>query len=587
MKKEKKGLIHVLLICFLCLSLTLSIPSHAIDFTVTVSENKPDLSIYDMYISPPQPMIHDTVLITTDVQNVGRADAPDVTVTFYDNGNHIGTEIISVPYSDVGSVSISWTPTDVGVHTILVDVDEDDVIEELSEDDNQAQISTYVTKPPTISLTADPETIEADGVSTSTISAIITNERGRGVKGIEITFSTTLGTLHPSTAQTTGDGIATTRLTSSTSAGSATVRGRATINDISLEDTVRVIFDKTAIARTGRGIRLSAICIFPPHAPKANVAAVTGITVEEGTITISTTHDDALLIADNAHEGSVIHIPIEGGLLEVTLDEDATCEDTSVTSEVACIKLNTPPEEYITSQPDVGTAITDLDVEFAGTFTPEDLSFTMTQRDDIDDMAELISASGDEIKDNIRDAFGNEDVTHSDIEEMTALAVCAELSGKYIDDNVTEVSISTTINEEWFEERADGSAERVKMLVMSDSGEVVAIDQNFPVLTDPINNTATLNTTFGIPTLNITLVVTPVGAVLVIAVIVLIVRTCRPISLDHPPITTPVYLFEKIYGIRLFPQLTRYIPIKHTERRSGLQSTAPLLQMTEAFDKDR
>ncbi len=74
----------------------------------------------------------------------------------------------------------------------------------------------------TMTLSADPATIEADGVSTSTISAILKNsETNVPVPDeTEVIFSTTAGKIVEKA--TTSDGIATTTLTSSTSTSNVT-----------------------------------------------------------------------------------------------------------------------------------------------------------------------------------------------------------------------------------------------------------------------------------------------------------------------------------------------------------------------------
>jgi adhesin/invasin len=62
-----------------------------------------------------------------------------------------------------------------------------------------------------IFLTANPPEIPADGVSTSTIEAFVTEEKGIVPDGTDVAFTTTLGTINP-TAQTSG-GRATATLT--------------------------------------------------------------------------------------------------------------------------------------------------------------------------------------------------------------------------------------------------------------------------------------------------------------------------------------------------------------------------------------
>jgi hypothetical protein len=108
------------------------------------------------------------------------------------------------------------------------------------------KIKTLVKPKLTISLTANPELIEANGVDKSTITAKVTDEFGKGISGIKVSFSTTLGTID-SPKNTTDDGIATTTLTSSTSPGAAVVKGRVDLKDMLVNDTVLVAFVRTEV----------------------------------------------------------------------------------------------------------------------------------------------------------------------------------------------------------------------------------------------------------------------------------------------------------------------------------------------------
>jgi hypothetical protein len=81
--------------------------------------------------------------------------------------------------------------------------------------------------PSAVVVTADPETITANGVTTSTITAYVTDAYGNPVQdGTEVTFSTDLGMIGPGVAYTTA-GFATTTLTSASTPGTATVHAVA------------------------------------------------------------------------------------------------------------------------------------------------------------------------------------------------------------------------------------------------------------------------------------------------------------------------------------------------------------------------
>jgi len=95
--------------------------------------------------------------------------------------------------------------------------------------------------PSTVTVTADPKTIPADGVSTSTIIAVIKDMFDNNVAdGTAVTFTTDLGAFTESGSQTydttTAGGAATATLRSSTTPGRATVK--ATSDSASGQTTV-------------------------------------------------------------------------------------------------------------------------------------------------------------------------------------------------------------------------------------------------------------------------------------------------------------------------------------------------------------
>ncbi len=319
-----------------------------------------------------------------------------------------------------------------------------------------------------ISLNASPKTIEANGITHTTITANVTDELGNGVNGAQVNFSTTLGTIYPSFALTNVSGIATITLTSSTSAGTAVING--TVNDTCIEDTARVVFEKFAVAKTNETFTNVTLIV-----GDANVSG-TNVTIRAGNITINTTEENATIIARNATEGSMIPITITNGTLEVTLSADATYENKTVTGTLSSIKLNTPTESYITSKPMVGTATTDLDVKFSGNFTPANLILNLTLREDLEDAANLVGADNTTIiEDNILDKLGLSltDKNRLEIANNTAIVVYAVLSGTYVENNVTGVPINITVNKTWFDTVAEGNLNNVTMFkISSDTGEV-------------------------------------------------------------------------------------------------------------------
>lgn len=452
----------------------------------------PDLTLNasDIIFSPENPVIGQPVNITAIVRNIGGSDAKNVTVDFYiDSTESIVQKVIDEIHSDSQkSSSINFIFLIPGSYNVTVKIDADNKIIEQNETNNQATklitIAGIVTKPSSISLSAYPEVIKANGIDTSTITAIVTDELGRMVNGTEVTFSTTLGSID--SPKTTVHGIATTILTSSTSPGTAVVGASAIIKGTPVSDTLHVAFIETAEAKCNETIENTTTSIEGTTVSMTN----TTVTVKDGAITINV--ENATIIVGNVTAGSVISILIEGGKLEITLEENATAvNNNTVTGNISKIKLNTPAESYETSKPDVGTVTADLDVEFKAIFTPANLGLTMTLREDYDNLP----ASGREIKENIIATFGIEGVTPSDIQKNTAIIVHSNLSGTYIANNVTGVPVSITVNRSWFDSVAGGDRNKVTLFKISDNGTVEEI--KIPeVIIDSINNTVIFQTTF-------------------------------------------------------------------------------------------
>lgn len=87
-------------------------------------------------------------------------------------------------------------------------------------------------------ISADPTSIPADGVSTSTITVLVRDEDENPVPGATVNLSTSLGTLSPNPAMDNGDGTYTATLTAGTTTGTAVVSGTA--DGIALEDTATI-----------------------------------------------------------------------------------------------------------------------------------------------------------------------------------------------------------------------------------------------------------------------------------------------------------------------------------------------------------
>jgi hypothetical protein len=122
-----------------------------------------------------------------------------------------------------------------------------------------------------ISVTASPQALPATG-GASTIAARVSDQQGNGVIGVPVSFSTSAGTLSPTTATTDDKGVASTTLLTTAAATVTATTGGATAT---LSGTVAI----TLSPRT-------TIAITPPSSAMIGVPA--SFTVTPGTATILT-----------------------------------------------------------------------------------------------------------------------------------------------------------------------------------------------------------------------------------------------------------------------------------------------------------
>jgi hypothetical protein len=355
------------------------------------------------------------------------------------------------------------------------------------------------TEPSAISLTADPGIIEADGTTNSTITATVTDESGEMVNGTKVTFNTTLGNITPLTAVTV-NGTTTTILTSSTSPGTAVVEGtvanKTSVTQAStpeaLHDTVHIPFIRTGEAGCDGTLENVTVTVMGTGVSVAD----TTVTIKDGAITITTTRENATLLAGTATAGMVISIPIKGGTLEITLEDDATTVANTFRGNISKIRLNTPPEEYITSRTEVGTASVDLDVEFQGTVTPyRGLSFKTTLVERYGDLRYLNVSDTCRLKEMLADYFG---VDTSTIANNTPILVYSKLSATDLTrSEVTGVPISITLNKDWFDTVAGGDPGNVVLFKINETtGEIEGDITMIPESITITGNRVTFRATF-------------------------------------------------------------------------------------------
>ncbi len=127
------------------------------NYTVVNVLGVPDLVITsnDIIINPTSPIRDKAASITVSVRNIGDNAIAAFNVSFYDEAALIGrTEISNLPSGQIGTASITWTPTIPGLRNVTVVLDEESSITESNEANNQAEIVVQVCNYPDLSASS-------------------------------------------------------------------------------------------------------------------------------------------------------------------------------------------------------------------------------------------------------------------------------------------------------------------------------------------------------------------------------------------------------------------------------------------------
>ncbi len=418
-------------------------PDTKMNKTVVISANVTDMNGYG-----------DIVSVTANITGPGVVVDSPVSLSF-DTAVNVTTARYKGKFNmsnhSEGDYEVEITATDSG---------------ELTGVGSTSFIYLYALQPDTVitslSLSANPKTIKADGISNSTITACLRNNGKLAANGTLVDFSTTLGTLSPALAYTI-NGRTTPILTSSIFAGTAVVS--ASSGGVSA--TTLVVIENITSTTANKTVNSTTVTV-------GNSSVIANVTIQNGTVIINTGNAGAANnTANNATAGSTISSDIGGGAkLVVTLEKDVICENTTVFTDISSIRWDNPPNTYQTRA--AGNSTVDLDVRFIGSFTPENLKFTLNQRDCIDDAAEFVDADASTIKNNLIAAFGISGVSHSDIDNNTTCIVHAELSGTNLSpEDIKEVPITITVSKDWFNVVAGGKVSNVRIFEFNDTTGIV------------------------------------------------------------------------------------------------------------------
>ena len=237
-----------------------------------------------------------------------------------------------------------------------------------------------------MTLSASPDTIPADGTSSSAITATILDNTGQPVeKGTAVTFvdanSSALGTtLTPSSVITPDDsGVVTVSLTAGTTAGTAIVTATATVGTSILTQTVRV-----NIGGTTGTIVLTAIPTTLPangtssSAITARVTDNAGAPATQGTLVTFTTSKADTTFEENGSQSITVPIQNASGTVTVSLIAGPTAGVTRVDASVTIDASTVTQSVYVTISPFSITLVADPTSVTCGT---TDSEVTATLRD--------------------------------------------------------------------------------------------------------------------------------------------------------------------------------------------------------------
>jgi len=186
----------------------------------------------------------------------------------------------------------------------------------------EAVLITGGNMPAAIQLTASPQTILNNGVSTSTITAVVRDVSGNPVPNVWVDFYTTAGTLSSTHATTSAHGIAMVMLTSTTAKTTAYIaalcQGAEGTTSVSFTParTIRISANPTAVSKDGG---TSAITIWLVDQNGVNVSqSGIPITISVTGWTGAASKKPVLIYNDQPEQTTVIAITDSKGQVTLT-----------------------------------------------------------------------------------------------------------------------------------------------------------------------------------------------------------------------------------------------------------------------------
>jgi len=145
---------------------------------VNVNDLDPDPTFVpdSLELSVPIPQINEEVELTISLFNQGAGSIPELSVLASVNGVTIGTQILSLSPGEYAELTWLWTPNQEGDNTVSFYIDPNDLVEEVSESNNQYQ-QIVIVSVPGVRVSSDNPTkiIEGTTDSSSTWSLNLIN----------------------------------------------------------------------------------------------------------------------------------------------------------------------------------------------------------------------------------------------------------------------------------------------------------------------------------------------------------------------------------------------------------------------------
>lgn len=318
--------------------------------------------------------------------------------------------------------------------------------------------------PAAITVAAASSTISADGSSTTTISATVTDSDGAGVSGETVTFSTDSGTLSDTTATTSSSGVATVTLTSSSTAGTATI----TATEGSLSASTTVTFSTSV---SGLNLLLSS----------TQLSSAADDTSEGVTLTAQVKDSNNNVLADTEVQFSVTDPDSANNSATITPDSSPSETDDSGIATATLTTGGDPTNRTLTVSAEAAGVTVSKSVTVVGT----SMAITGASTVGYDQSATYTVTLSDSAGDGVADATLS--ISSANGNTLSASTVTTDSSGQA---TFTMTASSSTSDTDTLTVTGDGATATLSVAVSSDSFSIETPDDDTEVaIGDSVNVT--------------------------------------------------------------------------------------------------